>query len=154
MVIDRVPLIIYITYSIILGLASINGNSDVGGLIGQQQINPETTNNYWNTEVSGQAQGIGNIPNHSGVTGVTSDAITDSEGVLSGLGFGVDDAWENIDNASYPVLKDNALDATEQTIFITHGLFRLATTDNAVITDQAYLIKSATFLVTIIYKMI
>ena len=107
-----------------LGLASINGNSDVGGLIGQQQFSPPTMNNYWNTEVSGQAQGVGNVTDHSGTTGVTSNAaITNSATILSGLGFGNDDAWENIDNESYPVLKNNALDATEQTIFIAHGCF-------------------------------
>ena len=112
-----------------LGLASINGNTNVGGLIGVQQISPATNNNYWNTEVSGQAQGVGNDANASGVTGVTSDAITDSEAILSGLGFTSTGAYENIDEFSYPVLKDNALDATEQTIFIAHGLFRLAVLD-------------------------
>ena len=120
------------TFNNNLGLASINGNSDVGGLIGQQQIMPATNNNYWNTEVSGQLIGVGNVdPDPNGVTGVTStQAITDSETHLSGLGFGDTDAWENIDDFSYPVLKqDNALDATEQTIFIAHGLFRLAVLD-------------------------
>ena len=135
------------TFNNNLGLASINsGNTFKGGLIGQQQVNPPTMNNYWNTEVSGQAQGIGNVTDHSGTTGVTSDAITDSEAILSGLGFTSTGAYDNIDEFSYPVLKDNALDATEQTIFIAHGLFRLATTDNAVITDQSVSNKVSNFL--------
>ena len=132
-----------------LSLSSINGNSLVSGIITDKTGFGASTieNNYWNTETTGQLIGLGVASGSQiGTTGVTSDAITDSEGVLSGLGFGVDDAWENIDNASYPVLKDNALDATEQTIFITHGLFRLATTDNAVITDQAVSNKVSNFL--------
>ena len=130
-----------------LGLASINGNSDVGGLIGQQSSDPPTMNNYWNSEVSGQAQGVGNVTDHSGTTGVTSNAaITNSATILSGLGFGNDDAWENIDASSYPVLKDNALDATEQTIFIAHGLFRLAVEDDNIITDQSVSNKVSNFL--------
>ena len=129
-----------------LGLGSINGSSNIGGVVGVKN-SPNINNNYWNTETSGQAQGIGNNANDSGVTGVTStQAITDSETHLSGLGFGDTDAWENIDDFSYPVLKDNALDATEQTIFIAHGLFRLATTDNAVITDQSVSNKVSNFL--------
>ena len=108
-------------------------------------------NNYWNSEVSGQAQGVGSVADPEGVTGVTSNAaITNSATILSGLGFGNDDAWENIDEFSYPVLKSGEggqiLDATEQTIFIAHGLFRLAVEDKDIITDQSVSNKVSNFL--------
>ena len=85
---------------------------------------------YWNTEISGQLEGVASGISNSEI-GVNSNAITDSEIILSGLGFGDTDAWKNINASSYPVLKTTGtngqiLDATEQTIFIAHGMFRLA----------------------------
>ena len=129
-----------------LWLGSTNGNTDVGGVIGN--LFSSITNNYWNTEISGQLKGIGNHTNDpNGIIEFSgTQAITDSEASLSGLGFGNDAAWENIDDFSYPVLKDNALDATEQTIFIAHGLFRLAVEDKDIITDQSVSNKVSNFL--------
>ena len=137
-----------------LGLASINGNI-VGGLVGQRQQFQDNidnaNNNYWNTEISGQAQGVGTGSPSTAGNPVTSDVITDSTNSLSGLGFGDDGDWKDIDNFSYPLLKTTGtngqiLDATEQTVFIAHGLFRLATTDNAVITNQSVKNKVGNFL--------
>jgi hypothetical protein len=87
------------------GAVSDDDKSLEGGLIGQDQAQPGSiTDSYWDTDTSGQNQGVGNIANDPGVTGLTTAQFQ------SGLPAGFDPTiWaekSNIDGG-FPYLLAN-----------------------------------------------
>jgi hypothetical protein len=88
-------------------IGTVTGGGPPGGLIGREVDSSSQTFTYWDADTSGVtdlSQGVGNIPNAPGVTGLTDKQLK------SGLPSGFDPAiWainEKI-NSGYPYLIAN-----------------------------------------------
>ncbi len=78
--------------------------STSGGLIGQN-FNGEVSDSYWNTETSGQSDGIGSDNNSQTVTGLTSSEF------LSRSNFNFGDAWIQFSGFTDPFLASFPIDS-------------------------------------------
>ncbi len=75
---------------------------DHGGLAGSNTT--EIENSYWDTEATGQSDGVGDGTDE-GVTGLTTDEMTGPDAEDNMTGFDWDDIWiVNSDPAGYPIL--------------------------------------------------
>ncbi len=82
--------------------ASVEGSeTEIGGFIGEVFFTT-LINNYWNTNLSGQSNGIGS--GSGGVTGLTTAQMIDSTH-FPGLDFSATGAWNMDDGFSFPYLR-------------------------------------------------
>ncbi len=77
-------------------------NTVTGGLAGTN--NTEIEHSYWDTEATGQSDGVGD-GSDEGVTGLTTNEMTGPDAEDNMTGFDWDDIWiVNSDPAGYPIL--------------------------------------------------
>ncbi len=79
-------------------------STGVGGFIGYNNSGT-ITNGYWNTQSSGQANGIGLDDNSQTVTGLSIGEMADSTN-FPGFDFSTSGAWNIDDGFSFPYLKN------------------------------------------------
>jgi filamentous hemagglutinin family protein len=94
------------------GAVTGGAGANVGGLVGQD-VGATYTDTYWDTDTSGigSTQAIGNGANPSGITGLTTAAL--SSALPGGFGSSV---WGNVSNQTTPYLL--ALTSNPQTVYI------------------------------------
>jgi hypothetical protein len=94
---------------------AVNGSSDTGGLVGNA-FNPTVSllNNYWNTDTSGQFNGVGSIQNTAAVSNVVGLTTAQSTQLASYANWGSDidaqggtgAAWRIYDGHTTPLLRN------------------------------------------------
>ncbi len=85
---------------------SVSGAFDEGGFIGENE--GTITNSYWNTQTSGQSNGIGTDNNSQTVTGLTIQEMAQQSNFS---GFDFSGTWGIVDIFSEPYLKFNTPDS-------------------------------------------